>query len=108
VARRALIPLAECGLLSRTNARRYCGCLGEESFDRVIGPHVTPRLIGRARFYVRKGLDAWIEGIEQSNRKPLLEAIERVYAKQKATLPRLTAWCWLLCARPNGRGRRKS
>ena len=57
-----LIPLGECGLLSRRNARRYCGCLGEERFDREVGPHVRARLLGGQRYYSRKELDAWIAG----------------------------------------------
>jgi hypothetical protein len=76
---RQLIPLAECGLLSRTNARRYCGCLGEDRFDRVVEPHVTARLLGKERFYSRKELDAWIDagaGVEaMSDREALLSRL---------------------------------
>ena len=58
---RQAIPLGECGLLTRANARRYCGGLGEDRFDREVGPYVTPRLLGGERFYSRKELDAWID-----------------------------------------------
>lgn len=60
---RTLMPLSDCGLLSRANARRYCGCLGEERFDREVGPRVRARLIGNERFYSRKELDTWIDGL---------------------------------------------
>jgi hypothetical protein len=81
---RALILLSDCGLLSRRNARRYCGCLGEERFDREVGPHVTARLIGRERFYSRKELDAWIHGIGQPAGESLLESIRRAHAEHAA------------------------
>lgn len=57
-----LIPIGECGLLSRRNARRYCGCLGEELFDLKVAPHVRALRMGTRRFYSRKELDAWIDG----------------------------------------------
>jgi hypothetical protein len=62
MARRA-IPKSECRLLSRADARRYCGGLGNERFDREVGPHCVPRLIGRERFYDRLELDAWVDGL---------------------------------------------
>jgi hypothetical protein len=39
---RGLIPIGECGLLSRPNAMRYCGQIGEERFDREVAPHGVP------------------------------------------------------------------
>jgi hypothetical protein len=57
---RTYIPLSDCGLLSRTNARRYCGCLGEERFDREVGPVSRPGCWAR-RDYARKELGAWID-----------------------------------------------
>jgi hypothetical protein len=62
MARRA-IPKSECRLLSRADARRYCGGLGNERFDREVGPHCVPRLIGSERFYDRLELDAWVDGL---------------------------------------------
>jgi hypothetical protein len=56
---RPAIRLDECGLLSRRNAMRYCGQLGEERFDREVAPHCAPRYIGQERFYDRDDLDAW-------------------------------------------------
>lgn len=55
------IPKSECRLLSRADARRYCGGLGDERFDREVGPHVVPRIIGVERFYDRLELDAWVD-----------------------------------------------
>ena len=81
---RTLIPVGECGLLSRRNARRYCGGLGEERFDRVVGRHVTPRLIGGERFYVRKELDDWIVGPVQSDSDAAWEIIEQRFAADRA------------------------
>lgn len=60
---RDIIRLDECGLLSRRNAMRYCGQLGEERFDRVVAPHCRPRFIGQERFYLREDLDAWRHGL---------------------------------------------
>ncbi len=57
------IPLGECGLLSRRNAMRYCGQLGEERFDREVAPVCRPRYIGQERFYLREDLDAWTRGL---------------------------------------------
>lgn len=81
---RAIIPIGECGLLSRRNARRYCGGLGEERFDRVVGPHVTARLLGGERFYVRKELDAWIAGPVQRGSNGLLEELNQMFAAEEA------------------------
>ena len=69
---RQKLPLGEAGLLSRANARIYCGCLGEERFDREVGPHVTPKLLGGEKFYIRAQLDAWI-GIEGRRRPSYAE-----------------------------------
>jgi len=84
---RTHIPLSECGLLSRTNARRYCGCLGEERFDREVGPHVRPRLLGSERFYSRKELDAWINGDNEAetDRGTLHEKIARMFGDDAET-----------------------
>jgi len=56
---RKRMAVSEAVLLSRADARTYCGCLGEQRFDREVGPHVTPKLIGSERFYLRQQLDAW-------------------------------------------------
>ena len=75
---RALIPLSDCGLLSRRNARRYCGCISEERFDREVGPHVRARLLGREKFYSRKELDAWIDGSSPAReQEEFLERLRR-------------------------------
>lgn len=58
---RIRIPKNECRLLSRADARRYCGGLGNERFDREVVPHCAVRLIGTERFYDRLELDAWID-----------------------------------------------
>ena len=58
---RTKIPLSECALLSRSNAQRYVGCLGDERFKREVEPHVRSRLIGSERFYLREDLDAWVD-----------------------------------------------
>jgi hypothetical protein len=55
------IPKSECRLLSRSDARRYCGGLGDERFDREVAPHCVVRLIGQERFYDRLELDAWVD-----------------------------------------------
>lgn len=81
---RTIIPISECGLLSRRNARRYCGGLGEERFDRVVGPHVTARLLGNERFYLRSDLDAWIVGPVQKAGDAAFEKFEQVFAAQAA------------------------
>jgi hypothetical protein len=69
----------ECALLSRQNAMRYVGGLGDERFDREVGPFVTPRLVGRERFYRRRELDAWVEG-NHIGSHDLAERIRRHYA----------------------------
>ncbi len=58
---RVRIPKSECRLLSRVDARRYCGGLGNERFDREVAPHCVARLIGNERFYDRRELDAWVD-----------------------------------------------
>lgn len=83
---RTRIPLSECGLLSRANARRYCGCLGEERFDREVGPHVRARLLGSERFYSRKELDAWIDGTPGDDREAFLEQLHRMFAADAASI----------------------
>lgn len=83
---RTRIPLSECGLLSRANARRYCGCLGDERFDREVGPHVRARLLGSERFYSRKELDAWIDGTLGDDREAFLEQLHRVFAADAASI----------------------
>lgn len=60
-----LIPWGECVLLSRRNARRYCGGLGDDRFDREVVPHVPARILGGERFYVRAHLDKWA-GVDMS------------------------------------------
>lgn len=55
------IPKSECRLLSRADARRYCGGLGDERFDREVGPHVAALRIGAEQFYDRLELDAWVD-----------------------------------------------
>lgn len=60
---RGVIPLGECGLLTRKNAMRYCGQLGDERFDREVVPRCRPRFIGQERFYLREDLDAWTRGL---------------------------------------------
>ena len=62
---RQRMPMSEAALLSGANARIYCGQLGKERFERVVGPHVTPRLIGKEKFYLRSQLDAWA-GLDDS------------------------------------------
>lgn len=82
---RTRIPLSDCGLLSRMNARRYCGCLGEDKFDRIVGPHVRPRLLGSERFYSRKELDAWIDGDGPPARiETAVEMVERMMREAPA------------------------
>ena len=55
------IPKSQCRLLTRSDARRYCGGLGEGRFDREVGPYVAVRVIGAERFYDRLELDAWVD-----------------------------------------------
>lgn len=66
---RQRLSIAQAGLLSRANARIYCGCLGEDRFDREVGPHVTPKLVGGERFYIRSQLDDWI-GVDGRSSQP--------------------------------------
>jgi hypothetical protein len=79
-----IIPLSDCGLLSRRNARRYCGCLGEETFDREVGPHVRTTLLGSRRFYSRKELDAWIDGLGQPSKESFREHVRHVFEEAAA------------------------
>ncbi len=60
---RAVLPIGECGLLSRRNAMRWCGQLGEERFDREVAPRCAPRYIGQERFYDIDDLKAWKAGL---------------------------------------------
>ena len=60
---RERISLGDCGLLTRRNAMRYCGQIGDERFDREVVPHCPPRYIGQERFYDRDDLDAWRKGL---------------------------------------------
>lgn len=56
---RALIPIGECGLLTRRNAMRWCGQIGEERFAREVEPVCVPRYIGQERFYDLEDLKRW-------------------------------------------------
>jgi len=60
---RAVIRMDECGLLTRRNAMRYCGQLGDERFDREVAPRCEPRYIGQERFYLRQDLDRWMNAL---------------------------------------------
>lgn len=60
---RPSIRLDECGLLTRRNAMRYCGQIGDERFDREVAPVCAPRYIGQERFYLRADLDRWMTGL---------------------------------------------
>jgi hypothetical protein len=75
---RRLIPKSECRLLSRADARRYCGGLGDERFDREVVPHCVPRLIGIERFYDRLELDAWIDKLSGTARGQETDWLERI------------------------------
>eukprot|EP01031_Cornospumella_fuschlensis_P047046 gene47046-57613_t len=65
---REVIPLGECGLLTRKNAMRYCGQLGDERFDReimsemgalgLLGATIDPEYGGAGLSYVSYGLIA--------------------------------------------------
>ena len=72
------IPKGECRLLSRADARRYCGGLGDERFDREVGPYCAPRLIGTERFYDRLELDAWIDRLGAPTQQELVDWLDRV------------------------------
>lgn len=75
MSRRA-IPLDECRLLTRRNAMRYCGQLGDERFDREVAPQCSARYIGQERFYDRQDLDRWVDGlpIDRLGTKPQPDA----------------------------------
>jgi hypothetical protein len=60
---RAEIRLDECGLLTRRNAMRWCGQLGDERFDREVVPVCAPRYIGQERFYSIDDLRAWRDAL---------------------------------------------
>ena len=75
---RNLIPIDECGLLSRRNARRYCGCLSEARFDFEVAPHVRARLLGTRRYYSRKELDAWIDRKGAPEHPAIVELLARL------------------------------
>src|SRR4051812_46459345 len=60
---RAVIRLDECGLLTRRNAMRWCGQLGEERFDREVVPVCAPRYIGQERFFSLEDLRAWRDAL---------------------------------------------
>lgn len=59
MAARALIPIGECGLLTRRNAMRWCGQMGEERFAREVEPMCAPRFVGQERFYDLEDLKRW-------------------------------------------------
>lgn len=86
-----LIPYGECRLLSRANARRYVGDIGEEKFMNLVRPHLTPRRVGTREYWDRKELDAWVDWLRQAAEKP-----------------RMTKQDWLdLVKADDGRGRRR-
>lgn len=60
---RAVLPIGECGLLTRRNAMRWCGQIGEERFDREVAPRCTPRYMGQERFYDLEDLKRWRAGL---------------------------------------------
>ena len=72
------IPKNECRLLSRADARRYCGGLGDERFDREVAPHCVPRQIGHERFYDRLELDAWVDRLGGTARGIETDWLEQV------------------------------
>jgi hypothetical protein len=79
------IPLGECALLSRADARRYVGCLSDELFDSEVARHVAPRMIRKRRFYRRSELDAWVEGPPVDGRNAFEKAIEDAYRRPADT-----------------------
>ena len=72
------IPKSECRLLCRADARRYCGGLGEERFDREVGPHVVPRTVGAERFYDRLELDAWVDRLGAPDQRAGTDWLEKM------------------------------
>ena len=85
---RQRIPLSDCGLLSRANARRFVGCLGDERFDREVGPFVTPRIIGKERFYKVRELTAWIDRDRPElydDKADFMEKVRRAYSPEGNT-----------------------
>lgn len=75
---RCPIPKSECRLLSRADARRYCGGLGNERFDREVAPHCTVRLIGIERFYDRLELDAWVDQLGATSKGESIQWLDQV------------------------------
>lgn len=63
MAAREIISLNDCGLLTRRNAMRWCGQIGDERFDREVSPFCAPRYIGQERFYDLDDLKAWKRGL---------------------------------------------
>jgi len=74
---RAIIPLDQCALLTRRNAMRYCGQLGDERFDREVAPRCRPRFIGQERFYLREDLDAWARALPVDRLGTPTQALEQ-------------------------------
>lgn len=68
----------EPALLSRADARRYVGGVGNATFDREFGGKVRIIYIGKRRYYVRADLDAAIDArLSQATYDPD-ELIERL------------------------------
>lgn len=74
----ALIPLAECRLLTLSNARRYVGGMSEERFRHEVAPHCTPRLVGARRLWDRKDLDAWVDGLAAKRQPAAIDWLAKV------------------------------
>jgi hypothetical protein len=72
------IPKSECRLLSRADARRYCGGLGDERFDREVAPYCVPRLIGLERFYDRLELDSFVDRLGSAEKHEPTDWLDRV------------------------------
>lgn len=72
------IPKSECRLLSRADAKRYCGGLGDERFDREVGPHVSPRTLGREQFYDRLELDLWVDRLGGGGQPDEIDWLKKV------------------------------
>ena len=75
---RRSIPKSECRLLPRADARRYCGGLGNERFDREVAPYCVARLVGLERFYDRLELDAWVEKLGVTHQQEPADWLDRV------------------------------
>jgi hypothetical protein len=76
------VPLSECGLLTPKNARFYCGQLGEEKFDRCVARYVRAVLLGGRRFYRRRDLDRWIEGLGRPPQPTPEELLDRMFSDE--------------------------